>query len=423
MIGKKVRHSKYGKGEVVNERYFGYEYYILFENGIKRWVRFDEIEIIEELEHLKDNYKDDHKTNLHESYIIEALRLGIVPGRFLREITYGREKEIEKIKDWLFNENRKSFFIIYGNYGSGKTHLANYIESLALEDGFATSFIEIDSNESSFSKPKLIYKKFVSSLKCYYNKRIIRFRDIIREAIKGGYLKDNKYFRYLYSFDNYEEFWEWLEARDSGKPYMLKSYDTPSLLNYFTSLNVYCYLISSVCWIICNVLKLKGLLIIFDEAENINRGYDEQINKNFIFIDALDYLTKNYSILTNIEGSMKLGLPFPKNSPKSALVPYVYRLPFNLKIIFTFTHMIQRFESSPYVELEKLSPEALRRVFWKIWDIYKRVYKVEGVQWQKDILEYLINNSGYNRKFIKGTVEAFDLIRFENKDFLRRVWK
>ncbi len=428
MVGKKVLHKKYGIGEVVNERYYGYEYLVLFFNGMKKWIRFDEIEVIEENKEsniqksLGDNFKDSKERN-----IIEALRFGIAPPAYLEELTVGREKEINSIKNWLFDSDNKRFLVIYGSYGSGKTHLVNYLNNIALKEGFATSRIELDYNEAPFYKPKLIYKNIVSSLRCFYENRYLGFRDIIKIAIESGHLRDNDFFKFLNDKINDENLWEWIEGKGSYKPYLYYSiYPSiyPSMLNYFTSLNVYCYLISTISWVICNVLKLKGLLLIFDEGENIYLGRREQIYKNLDFIKALKLLSINEDKLTSLEGISKLKLPMPKNSSQIQNIPYIYKLPFNLKVVFTLTDSEIKLDTNTYdIFLQNLTHEDLKGIFNRIIELYKKSYDLEGDHWPKEVLEYLLHNSEYLRKFIKGTVEALDLIRFGNKSFRDKLWK
>lgn len=431
MIGKKVYHPKYGKGEIVDTRYKGLEYLVLFQIGIKKWVRFDEVQFesenrLNEVNIMKNN------ENLKERSIIEALRLGIVPYRYIEEFTFGRDEEIEKLKEWLSEGKKNSLFLIIGEYGSGKTHLISYLEAMALKEGFATSLVELDLNEAPFFRPKRVYREIIKSFKYpKSNGNLGEFRSFIKDALKLGYLNDHPYFKYLEK-DN-ESIWEWIEAKDQyAKPYepVLSSWGyfvnaysyLPPLLDQSTSMNVYCNLISTISWVAREAFNLKGFLLIFDEAESINDASSSQKEKSDKFIKALWSLGKNDERLLSTKSAKNLGFDISKN-PRASRIPYIYKLPFNLKFILAFTFPILDEEldiNIPYVRLEKLPTEVLEEIFWYIWEIYQKAYDIRRDISPWYILDKLLEKESITRLFIKGTVEAFDLLTFENKKFMRK---
>jgi len=437
MIGKKVYHPKYGSGEIVERRYKGLEYLVLFQLGFKKWVRFDEIQVEREDTEVVDEELEKEKTeikNFKERSIIEALRLGIVPYRYIEEFVFGRNEEIAELKNWLLQKENDNFFFIIGEYGSGKSHLIRYIEALALNEGFATSLVELDLNETPFFKPKKIYRSIVNNFK-YLKEggKTEGFRSFVKEALNSGYLKDHPYFKYLKEDD--ETLWEWIEAKDLySKPYeptinqwgyITNIYDyLPPLSDYATYANVYCNLISTLSWVAQKSFNLKGLLIIFDEAESIKEATHSQQEKSFRFLNALYLASKNDERLLYIRKAEELGFDLPGNSNK-AKIPYIYEIPFNLKIILAFTYPFLKTNDLntkiPYIILERLPSKTLEEIFWYTWEIYKRAYNIEENYSLKFIFDNLLRKENHTRLFIKGVIEAFDLLRFGNKNFIKEV--
>lgn len=457
MIGKKVYHRLYGNGEVINTRYFGYECRVLFERGrIEKWVKIDELIILDETkeeiynidnqeEKLDKNsvksfsgykYVPTSKDNFKERTIIEALKLGIVPHKYIDEFVFGREEEIKSIKEWLEDEEDKKILVINGEYGSGKTHLASYIESLGLKLGYATSFVELDYYEAPFYRPKRVYRSIVSSFRYLKNNRIYRFRDFIREIRKLGYWDGHYFFKYINPAYEDENIWDWIEAREvgsgserpyeiiykNGKEFNKYQYLLP-LYDHYTSINVYFNLMSSIAHGLKNILKKKGFLIVFDEAESINFGSREQLEKNRKFIYALSLLVKNdvrlkYKKICEEE----LGLEFTKISKKVSGVPYMYGDNFNLKVVFTFTKQDFPIDNSFYINIEKLRKKHLREIFEAVYEYYSKAYSLEvESNIREKMFNILVNENKPLRLFVKGVVEVFDLWRL-NRDLLLRKY-
>lgn len=428
MIGKKVYHPKYGVGEIVDTRYRGLEYLVSFHIGIKKWVRFYEVQL-ESKETSSENTGENR--NFKERSIIEALRLGIVPYRYIEEFTFGRKKEIQKLKNWL-SEKKNNFFFIIGEYGSGKTHLISYLEAMALKERFATSLVELDLNESPFFKPKRVYRSIVKAFKYPQGSgKIGGFRTFIKEALKLGYLKNHPYFKYLEKDD--EILWEWIEAKDIyAKPYepmfsrwgyIVNAYNyLPPLLDQATSLNVYCNLISTISWVAREAFNLKGFLLIFDEAESINEASPSQKEKNNTFIKALYHLAQNDEKLLYTKLAKDMGFYVSKN-PMASKIGYIYKLPFNLKVTLAFTFPIltdKKMSSNiPYITLEKLPTEVLEEIFWRIWEIYQKAYNISEEYFPGYIFDKLLERKDYARLFIKGVIEAFDLLSLEDEKFIK----
>ena len=93
---------------------------------------------------------------------IEALRLGVVPARHVKEYTVARDREIASLEGVLGAGG--GFRLLWGDYGNGKTHLLEVAERIALERGLVTSRVTLDPVEVSPAHPKRLYRAIVSSL-------------------------------------------------------------------------------------------------------------------------------------------------------------------------------------------------------------------------------------------------------------------
>jgi len=56
-----------------------------------------------------------------------------------------------------------------------------YIYLTALKDNWAVSMVELDPNEASFRKPKVIYQKIISSFK--FRQRNGDFREFLKQIV------------------------------------------------------------------------------------------------------------------------------------------------------------------------------------------------------------------------------------------------
>ncbi len=276
MIGEKVFHPKYGHGIVRQTRYKGFEVFVEFEIGWRKWVRQDELTILahsipfivgdlvrhqdfgegtvisiepyifkgentflikvdfrdkgikiliasiaklEKIERRKLPKKSPSEDPKFKSRrMIEAFRLGIVPYDCVEELTFGRDEETKRIDEWLENSEESTLLII-GEYGKGKTHLLHYTIGRSLKNDFAVAWVEMDPNEAPFYKPKLVYTQLVQNLR-YPSRRdgqLNGFRSFLEEVLASGGFSDHIYFKHLREYQN-EIFWEWIEGQAKERP-------------------------------------------------------------------------------------------------------------------------------------------------------------------------------------------------------------
>jgi len=98
--------------------------------------------------------------------IIEELRKGSVPVEYVPVFTVGRQKWLSYIEDDLDNyigQGGAKVRFISGDYGDGKTHFMSVVRHLALEKGFAASFVVL-TRDVPIHKFETVYQAIVRQL-------------------------------------------------------------------------------------------------------------------------------------------------------------------------------------------------------------------------------------------------------------------
>ncbi|MBW2654057.1 MAG: DUF2791 family P-loop domain-containing protein [Deltaproteobacteria bacterium] len=98
--------------------------------------------------------------------IIEQLRKGSVPIDYVPLFTVGRQNWLTFIEDDLehyIGQGGSKVRFISGDYGDGKTHFMSVIRHLAMEKGFAVSFVVL-TREVPIHKFEIVYQTIVRQL-------------------------------------------------------------------------------------------------------------------------------------------------------------------------------------------------------------------------------------------------------------------
>jgi len=232
----------------------------------------------------------------------EAINLGIVPPGpvELIELTMGGDQYSGKINLWLTEAEKKGLCkVIFGNYGTGKSHFLHLARAIALEAGWVVSYLEFDPKAADPAKPHLVYRSLMSNLHFPEKEdgsRIDGYMGFVRE-IRNNWLqirdlyhfKSSPWFKYGFEAlitEPHSDEQEYLDAcgwvfgqnnalqtiRRVARYARLVPRSIPNMPKIKETAEIYVHHLV-VIHEICKALKFKGLLIILDEAEHV-RGYN-----------------------------------------------------------------------------------------------------------------------------------------------------
>lgn len=99
--------------------------------------------------------------------IVDALRIGAVPRRGLELFAVGLERFEKAIDDELdaVASGAGKFKAVRGDYGTGKTFFARWLEHRALGRGFATTLVQISETETPLYKMETVYRRAIEGLR------------------------------------------------------------------------------------------------------------------------------------------------------------------------------------------------------------------------------------------------------------------
>ena len=98
--------------------------------------------------------------------VIDALRRGTVPEQGLELFAVGLEKFESAIDEELslIEKQGSVFKAVRGDYGSGKTFFARWLQERARQKGFAVSEVQISESDTPLHKLETIYRRLVERL-------------------------------------------------------------------------------------------------------------------------------------------------------------------------------------------------------------------------------------------------------------------
>jgi hypothetical protein len=452
-----IEHPRFGHGRIEETMHGGYRLRVSFDDGLTRWVALDEVTTLYKTEdrelgesqtlepvgeaapEVATGARDHELTptpvpmsadSFRARTMVEAFRMGIVPYDCVSDFTFGRDEELADISHWL-ERQRRGTLVLLGDYGTGKTHLIESILLRGLDAGYAVARAEIDPSERPFHKPKRVYSRVVETLR-WRNREggIQRFEALVRAAAREGAWGEHAYLRYASSqYADGVALWNWLEARESiARPYASEDWFQeqafPPLFDYANAGNIYSYLLTALGWAAKSVLGLRGLLLVFDEAEAIDWSYTRyQAGKGLNFLRALVRAAANDERLLRVKTSQDLE---PTRQGMARDVPFIYKLPTGLKVAFAFTsldwnefetwngqrgRLVPELANAATIQLEPLSHDVLNEVAREIQRVYETAYPSYSVPTLDPALIFSDHDSSVTRLFVKAVIEALDLLR------------
>src|SRR6266702_3000052 len=98
--------------------------------------------------------------------VVDALRRGTVPQRSLDAFAVGLDRfegafseELESVR-----RGRAQFKAVRGEYGSGKTFFARWLQERAKRLGFATAEVQISETETPLHRLETVYRRLMERL-------------------------------------------------------------------------------------------------------------------------------------------------------------------------------------------------------------------------------------------------------------------
>jgi len=97
---------------------------------------------------------------------LEALRFGLVPWNHIKQLTIGYDEIEMWAKDCFPSDKNQGLMVhkIQGDFGEGKSHTLKAIRSIAKENGYLTSWVEVDGTNVTFSRPAGVLQQMWKNL-------------------------------------------------------------------------------------------------------------------------------------------------------------------------------------------------------------------------------------------------------------------
>lgn len=436
--GSEVDHPEHGRGVVIDLRHSGFDVLVRF-GARERWVRGMELRGKRAASKKKlGATRQAPRTDAQRSALrglFEAFRLGIVPHAHIADWTFGRDEQTDFVLHWLGDQAVGSL-VIEGAYGSGKSHLLEFVYAKSIANGYATAQVGFDPTESPAAFPKRVYRRLVRTIRVPVGDQVLTFREAIRRAAEHPNSKLlsrhqllGPVLQIVREGQPPERLWEEVEGRRSRAQYL-------SLYDHTTSANQYCYLLSGLGHLFTTTLGVKGLAMLFDEVETAQTyEYTYQWRRSLNFLRGLSLTANDHPELMDEEvtrsGDAYRGAESKLVYSGHSQVPYLYAMPSFLKVAFAITpgafttEFLKWHPDQPVLELQPLRPHAIQELFTSMHQAYEHAYGTS--------LSPAERNSAFDeissrtemqstRLFIKALVEVLDYRRFHPKSPLRTLW-
>jgi len=361
--------------------------------------------------------------------VLDAFRLGIVPRHAIDRWTFGRSVELAQLKSWL-SEHAEGTMIMEGAYGSGKTHLLEYMAHQAANDGYATAVIRLDPGQGNAAFPLRLYREVIRNLLIplkghwtdlretlqYLAPKLEQLPRLLTHPILGPA------FQAIISDQMDDEDWAALGGE------MAEGRHFSFHLDFTTVSNVVCNLLSCIAQVLVRLLDLNGLLILMDEVETaqtyIYRYYwDRALNllRGLTLTSNDDPVLAEEDVVRDPAGfrvGRQSGLVYSGHYPG---LRYIEEIPSFLKIVVAITpgQFSQDFrrwrQTVPNLELDQVPANARRNLLNEITKTYGAVYGVKMTPTELQYCYEVLNREDLGqstRRFIKGAVEFLDFRRF-----------
>lgn len=432
-----VYHQIFGRGIVIDDRYRRTQFLVKFEKGFTLWIHSSSLLLLRRYERrvAPIEVRPAKGGNFQARRMIEAFRLGVVPYYGVEGFTFGRRREIRRVKEEFENFKRKggNIFLIEGGYGTGKTHLIDYISLYALKNRFAISRIELDPFDVAPYKPRRVYREIVRNLSFIRDGTTYDFKGLLKLSrgikLPKPHLFFSKAIDLLKRDENEALLWDWIEGEEIPREYLnfWHKWKLPVILNHRSAVDIISYLLSGLGYIVKKA-GVNGLVLLIDEGETLFHLYSKITGEfGFSLYKGLVHTTLGDKRLLKFKlkrfTDLGIGVLDEDGFVHSGVraTPYLYKTPSGIFLILSITptfslyyeKVSSLFPSRKRISLGNLEREEYEKMFDKIIKIYAKAYKTE---FASDKIERIKKRVMPNyrkglRPFLKSTIEELDILR------------
>ncbi len=104
---------------------------------------------------------------MHEAAVVRRLRVGVVPGSVLEQLSVGYEQLSQQLLDGMHGlrlGRQPTALFVRGEWGSGKSHCLTFARLLARQRGVAASMVSLNARSSPLNYPQRFYPVLAANL-------------------------------------------------------------------------------------------------------------------------------------------------------------------------------------------------------------------------------------------------------------------
>ena len=447
MIGERVEHPTFGRGELV----------AMFDGGRRWFVRFERGNVglllpRQGFLHTKALSAPDRepkplaarvvrpqpavRTQFEARQLIETLRLGVVPTQFMREMTIGIDKERTSLVMALNQTEQKggAVRVVIGEYGVGKSHIVEWTAQEALTRGFLVANTSLDLLELPPHRAFDIYSQLMCNLR-YPDAETRGIRPLLDKIARQPHIITRYHaltqvkwdpiamtldiFQHVGSSLQHNTWAAWLQGGPRAKrmnALLPPNVKFPTLYKSGHNMRQLAYLLGGISTL-AQLVNYKGLCILLDEAESYSLLQRNKRPKADLFFQSMIY-----AALRHHQSYIQPHL-LPQHRHRD--YPAAFEQQQALFFLFTVTHSENNLPLHQWLDNSQLlylapyyTPRQLSTFLQHVLNYHSQAYNYEPATRHRQIrraaAEHLAWGIRYHRLSVRGlvrlAVELFDLL-------------
>jgi hypothetical protein len=451
-IGTRVFHETFGVGEVLAEKYDGYETLVGFPK-FSQWVRTRDLVLASD-KHARLGPQAAPRpgsaqhaapastipaSRQEARAIVECMRLGVAPPVGIERCTVGRTHEVGAARAWLRDE-AEGALVLEGSYGAGKSHLLRYLRADALALGFAVASTGVSPTEGVLTVPRRAYAHLVRDLSVPIRRaphkandgadaaayELVGFEAALERAAREPSaieaVRDHTYLGpavdAIARGTLPQSAWSVLRGERTRGALL------PPFYEHQTAANLACYLLSGLARLFATAFSLRGLLLLFDEVETApatryayERAHSKNLMRGLTLTSCDDEALLDEAVI--VEDGEHIGVETRLVYSGHLQTRYHAGLPSHLKTLFAVTPdtllpVFRSFRTTvPQVTIEPLEERELRALFDLTCALYKEAYGGNVGPGREALYKLLRTRvpGDHPRTLLKASVELLDFTR------------